>query len=69
MKRSVFWSRRKPSASGRYWFRETPSENPVSLEVFRENGMLYAIPPTQVMPIPVSEIYGEWSEDLLGPPA
>ena len=68
MGRAVFWSRKKPSQPGRFWFRETPVDNPVSLEVFRENGLLCAIPPTHVLPVPVSEIEGEWSEDILGPP-
>ncbi|EDY16001.1 hypothetical protein CfE428DRAFT_6468 [Chthoniobacter flavus Ellin428] len=69
MGRSVFWSTRKPSDVGRFWFRETPTDNPVSLEVFREDGRLYAIPPTHVLPVPISEIEGEWSEDILGPPS
>ena len=69
MRRSVFWSPRKPTRAGRYWFRETPADNPVSLEVFNEGGRLHAIPPTHVLPVPVSEIDGEWSEDILGPPA
>lgn len=68
MSRSVFWTRRKPSQPGRFWFRETPTDNPVSLEVFREKAQLCAIPPTHVLPVPVSEIEGEWSEDILGPP-
>jgi hypothetical protein len=69
MPRSVFWSRRTPSNAGRYWYRETPADNPASVELFRENGRLYAIPPGHVMPVPVGEIRGEWSEDILGPPA
>lgn len=69
MGRSVFWSKRRPSQAGRFWFRETSMDNPVSLEVFRESGRLYAIPPTHVLPVPVSEIEGEWSEDILGPPS
>jgi hypothetical protein len=68
MSRAVFWSRKKPAQAGRYWFRETPTDNPVSLEIFLENGQLHAIPPTHVLPVPVSEIEGEWSEDILGPP-
>lgn len=68
MRRSVFWTRKNPTRAGRYWFRETPNDNPVSLEVFSEHGQLYATPPTHVLPVPVGEIEGEWSEDLLGPP-
>ncbi len=68
MKRSVFWSRRNPTRAGRYWFRETPTDNAVSLEVFSEGGRLQAMPPTHVLPVPVGEIDGEWSEDILGPP-
>lgn len=68
MSRGAFWNRRKPITAGRYWFRETAADNAVSLEVFRQDGRLFAIPPNHVLPVPVGEIEGEWSEDLLGPP-
>lgn len=62
------WSRRKPRVTGLFWFRETPNDNAVSIEVFYQGASLYAIPPTHTLPVPLSEFSGEWCEILSGPP-
>ena len=62
------WTTRRPTEPGDFWYREDRKSKPVVVEVIVKKNRLYATPPTHIEPVPLSEVDGEWSVLLVGPP-
>jgi len=57
------WTYREPTAPGFYWYRIVPEEEPSRLKVWHQNAVLVVVPPGHRLPVPVTEIGGEWSSE------
>jgi len=67
MTKTVEWTYREPTVPGFYWYRIVPDEEPSGLKVWYQDGVLVVVPPGHRLPIPVTEVGGEWAPEATSP--